>query len=61
MKISFSPENNPRVIIIQKLYSKFLSTKIIKHDKKLDFYLLVGNAMSALLKNIRMPKVKEQN
>ena len=25
MKISFSPENNPRVIIIQKLYSKFFN------------------------------------
>ena len=25
MKISFSPKNNPRVIIIQKLYSKFFN------------------------------------
>ena len=25
MKISFKPQNNPRVIIIQKLYSKFFN------------------------------------
>ena len=32
MKTSFSPKNNPRVIIIQKLYGKFFN-----HDEKLDF------------------------
>ena len=32
MRISFSPNNNPRVIIIQKLYGKFFND-----DEKLDF------------------------
>tara|TARA_B100001121_G_C18368511_1_gene470496 strand:+ start:70 stop:474 length:405 start_codon:yes stop_codon:yes gene_type:complete len=32
MKTSFSPKNNPRVIIIQKLYGKFYN-----NDEKLDF------------------------
>ena len=32
MKTSFSPKNNPRVIIIQKLYGKFFND-----DEKLDF------------------------
>ena len=32
MKTSFSPKNNPRVIIIQKLYGKFFN-----HDQKLEF------------------------
>jgi N utilization substance protein B len=32
MKTSFSPKNNPRVIIIQKLYGKFFND-----DDKLDF------------------------
>jgi|TARA_B100000003_G_scaffold183534_1_gene176639 N utilization substance protein B len=32
MKTSFSPKNNPRVIIIQKLYGKFFN-----EEEKLDF------------------------
>ena len=32
MKTNFSPKNNPRVIIIQKLYGKFFN-----HEEKLDF------------------------
>ena len=32
MRISFSPNNNPRVIIIQKLYGKYFND-----DEKLDF------------------------
>jgi len=32
MKTSYSPNNNPRVIIIQKLYGKFFN-----NDEKLDF------------------------
>ena len=32
MKSSFSPKNNPRVIIIQKLYGKFFN-----EDEQLDF------------------------
>ena len=32
MKTSFSPQNNPRVIIIQKLYGKFFN-----EEEKLDF------------------------
>ena len=32
MKTSFSPKNNPRVIIIQKLYGKFYN-----NDEKLTF------------------------
>ena len=32
MRISFSPNNNPRVIIIQKLYGKFFN-----RDEKIDF------------------------
>ena len=32
MKTSYSPKNNPRVIIIQKLYGKFLN-----QEEKLDF------------------------
>ena len=32
MKTSFSPKNNPRVIIIQKLYGKFYNV-----DEDLDF------------------------
>ena len=32
MKTSFSPKNNPRVIIIQKLYEKFFND-----DEKIDF------------------------
>ena len=32
MKTSFSPKNNPRVIIIQKLYGKFFN-----HEEKLNF------------------------
>ena len=32
MRTPFSPRNNPRVIIIQKLYGKFLN-----NDEKLDF------------------------
>ena len=32
MKTSYSPKNNPRVIIIQKLYGKFFND-----DEKLDF------------------------
>ena len=32
MKTSFSPKNNPRVIIIQKLYGKFFND-----EEKLDF------------------------
>ena len=32
MKTIYSPKNNPRVIIIQKLYGKFLN-----NDEKLDF------------------------
>ena len=32
MSLQFSPKNNPRVIIIQKLYGKFFND-----DEKLDF------------------------
>ena len=32
MKTSFSPKNNPRVIIIQKLYGKFFN-----NDEKIEF------------------------
>ena len=32
MKVFFSPKNNPRVIIIQKLYGRFFN-----NDEKLDF------------------------
>ena len=32
MKTSFSPKNNPRVIIIQKLYGKFFND-----DEKIEF------------------------
>ena len=32
MKTSFSPKNNPRVIIIQKLYGKF-----INNEEKIDY------------------------
>ena len=32
MKILYSPKNNPRVIIIQKLYGKFFND-----DEKIDF------------------------
>ena len=32
MKANFSPKNNPRVIVIQKLYGKFYN-----HDKDIDF------------------------
>ena len=32
MKNSYSPKNNPRVIVIQKLYGKFFN-----NDEKLDF------------------------
>ena len=32
MKTHFSPKNNPRVIIIQKLYGKFFN-----HDEQLTF------------------------
>ena len=34
MKTSFSPKNNPRVIIIQKLYGKFFNND----EELLDFF-----------------------
>ena len=55
MKLHYSPKKNPRVIVIQKIYSKTFNKEekitFEKHRFKKDFLKLTNNLFSKLIDN----------
>ena len=49
MKTSYSPKNNPRVIIIQKLYEKFFNNEKVLHFPKHRFKKFIKDVVSGTI------------